>query len=115
MKRECRNRRVHQDWVLLCHQAWPVDPLVIGQLDNGESICSHDSKVSLEANKSDKSDTAKRKLKSGMYAKVADDVVRQLKWPHKKLATQWVPNRLQMNQLSFEQVVAGELNLIGIK
>lgn len=85
---------------------------IIGTLDDGESICSHDSKISMDINNSDRSETEKRKLKSGMYAKIADDVVRQLKWPHKKLAARWVPARLQMNQLSFEQVVAGELGII---
>lgn len=85
---------------------------IIGGLDDGESISSHDSKFSAEVNRSDKSDTEKKKLKSGMYAKVADDVVKQLKWPHKKLATRWVPSRLQMNQLTFEHVVAGELAII---
>lgn len=83
---------------------------VIGKPDDGESLCSHDSRVSIEAVKSEME--SKRKIKSGMYAKVADDVVRQLKWPHKKLATRWVPARLQMNQLTFEQVVAGELAII---
>lgn len=84
---------------------------VIGKIDDGESICSFDSRIS-GGNRSDKSETDRKKLKSGMYAKVADDVVRQLKWPHKKLATRWVPGRLLMNQLTFEQVVAGELGII---
>lgn len=88
-----------------------VNNPVIGKLDDGESLCSHDSKISIDVQKSDQPED-KRKLKSGMYAKVADDVVRQLKWPHKKLATRWVPNKLQMNQLTFEQVVAGELAII---
>lgn len=86
---------------------------VIGKVDDGESLCSHDSKICLEVVRSEKSDGEKKhKLKSGMYAKVADDIVKQLKWPHKRLSTRWVPTRLQMNQLTFEQVVAGELAII---
>lgn len=92
--------------------AMAVRQPVVGKLDDGESVISVDSKMSIEGNNSDKSLIDKKKIKSGMYAKVADDVVKQLKWPHKKLATRWVPGRLLMNQLTFEHVVAGELAII---
>lgn len=84
---------------------------LIGQVDDGESVHSFCSIRSDIAKGSDCSN-AKKKVKSGMYDKIADDVVFKLKWPHKKLSKSWVPERLQMHQLTFEQVVAGEISII---
>lgn len=86
-------------------------PPVIGRQDDGESVRSFHSQNSIDANKSDTSESRK-KVKSGMYDKVADDVVMKLKWPHKKLDPRWVSRRPLMNQLQFEHVVAGEIAII---
>lgn len=85
-------------------------PPVVGAVDDGESICSFGTRASHEANRSDKSEN--RKIRSGMYDKIADDVVMKLKWPHKKLPVRWVTEKPTMQQMSFEQVVAGELSII---
>lgn len=79
--------------------------------DDGESIhsiCTHSSHEAAQSSRMG----SKKKLKSGMYDRVADDVVMKLKWLHKKLSKSWVPERLQMHQLSFKQVVAGEIAII---
>lgn len=85
---------------------------VIGRQDDGESIISHHSRVSLDANKSDVSASKKTKVKSGMYDKIADDVVMKLKWLHKKLDSRWVSPRPLVHQMLFEHVVAGEIAVI---
>lgn len=84
----------------------------LGWQDDGESISSHTSQFSAKAVRSDKSENVKKKLKSGMYDKIADDVVMKLKWPHKRLDPRWVTPRPLVHQLSFEQVVAGEVSII---
>lgn len=87
--------------------------LVIGKLDDGESLASFVTHASMVVNRTDGEEgTEKKKLKSGMYDKVADDVVIKLKWPRKKLSRRWVPEKLSINQLQFEHVVAGELAII---
>lgn len=92
--------------------AVPLRPTpVIGQQDDGESIISCHTNFSCEAVKSESSENKKR-VKSGMYDKIADDVVRKLKWPHKKLDSRWVSPRPLVHQLSFEHVVAGEIAII---
>lgn len=82
-------------------------PPLFNQVDDGESICSSHS-ILLQDAKSE----PKKKLKSGMYDKVADEVILKLKWPHKRLSRVWVPERVQPNQLTFEQVVAGEIAIV---
>lgn len=84
---------------------------VIGQQDDGESVRSFDTQGSLHVQRSDTSER-KKKLKSGMYDKVADEVIMKLKWPHKKLDPRWVVKRPQVHQLQFEHVVAGEIAII---
>lgn len=84
---------------------------VVGRQDDGESIKSIHSLMSDEVQKSETSEK-KRKVKSGMYDKIADDVVMKLKWPHKKLDPRWVIKKPLMNQLQFEHVIAGEIAII---
>lgn len=84
-----------------------------GNGEDGESILSFRSGLSEQGARSDTSEKKKeKKLKSGMYDKVANDVVFKLKWPHKRLSRVWVPERVQPGQMTFEQVVAGEIAVI---
>lgn len=88
-------------------------PVLGNTQDDGESVASFCSRLSLQGVKSDTSESKReKKIKSGMYDKVADDVIVKLKWPHKRLSKVWVPDRVQPNQLTFEQVVAGEIAII---
>lgn len=82
-----------------------------GANEDGESMFSFATKLSGEAGRSDISNP-KTKVKSGMYDKIADEVILKLKWPHKRLSRVWVPERVQPNQMTFEQVVAGEIAII---
>lgn len=89
------------------HKGINIDqPPVIGRQEDGESVLSFHSGGSLDASEN------RKKVKSGMYDKIADDVVMKLKWPHKKLDPRWVARRPAVHQLQFEHVVAGEIAII---
>ena len=72
------------------------------QISDGESSSISNNKTS----------NKRKKIKSGMVAKVSENVKSQEVWPHYNLMYNFVVDTVSFKELSFEQFIAGEVRTI---